>query len=490
MVTMTTGFHARNHFSNQLTMFMKHGARGLNPQDQLAGLAGVAYVLKKQSPEAIAKDLDVTQGQLMRLLNRKYGGKTVKEHAEWAAEHGLISESVHGFDAKTALDKFGPQKAKGRANIFKPQFVGREASYKIGGYIENTPKFTSYMLDFDDMAREALDAAGVEAAQNYAMKESKKWFIDYEDLTDFEKGTMKNVVPFYTWLRRNLSNQLSGIALYPDTFSIFPKLEDALTLDDPDFDADIIPEWMKQMNMFPTFKTEEGTYNMFNPNFPYQDLNKIPLLWEEGNWRPRLSGKELKDDLINATHPMIKTVMQMMTEKGYDFFYKKDLEDTRKAPYTMRLMLSNPRVLGMVDGVLRSAGYEPDIHVDDNGKLRIDGKLSKILEDNLPILRTLDYLLYGAQTVIPGLEEALEAATGAQDEYEGMEQFFQVLSYYGGIKFKQLDMEKEKERIDREIYYDAGALKREEDKMTSAGKARSMKSKNSTTQKIRRLVGG
>jgi hypothetical protein len=489
MVTMTTGFHARNMYSNNITGIMKHGMKWLNVQDHMAALAGVTYVLRQTDPATMLKEINMDEGTFWSYLNRHYGDKTVKELAEEAYQRGVISEATHGFDVQTAIEKVSGRK-KRSIDPFSNRFVGRDVSFRIGSYVENQPKLLSTMLDYKGMY-EGIGAGATRSlddALDFAMMESKKWWIDYQDLTEFERGVMKTVFPFYTWLRHNISNQISGVLLYPDTFSLFPKIQDAFTYEDDDFDPDILPDWMKQLGMFPTAEVEPGVMAMFNPNFPYQDINKIPLMWEEGGLLPRPSFKEIKDDIVNMTHPLIKTAMNLMTEKGYDFFYKEELEDTRRAPFVLRLMLSHPRMLGMMDGIMRWAGREEGFQaeIDDKGKLRLDGKMMKILEDNLPILRHLD-MAFNAAMLIPGFEEALETLTHAEDDYEGIDQFFQVLAFYGGIKFKPLDIEKEKYNIAKDLYVKAQEKMRGEVKRTPSSQVRSMISRQNFERQVRRF---
>lgn len=319
--------------------------------------------------------------------------------------------------------------------------------------------------------------------------EAKKWFLDYGDLSDFEQNTLKNVIPFYSWLRKNIANQVQAIVLYPELFSVIPKLEEFFTYEHPDYDPDMVPDWMKQLGMFPTGQMEDGTFRMFNPNFPYQDLNKIPLMWEEGRLFPRVTFEEVKNDIIGAMHPAIRSVMSMATEKGYNFFYQNELQETAPAPYLMRLFASNPGIIGMVDGIQRARGMESNMEIDDNGKLQMDAKTAQLLEQNMPLLRWMEFLFYLPQAVIPGLEELIESKTGAQDDYEGMAETLQLMSYYLGIKFTPADLEAEKLRVGRDIYYQSRDILNQQNRDQPGAELRRMQSRNSTDESIRRLRG-
>lgn len=45
---------------------------------------------------------------------------------------------------------------------------------------------------------------------------------------------------------------------------------------------------------------------------------------------------------------------------------------------------------------------------------------------------------------MPVIEDWKMRAFGAKDDYEGLEEFFQTLSFYGGIKLKEMEVEENK----------------------------------------------
>lgn len=782
IVTMTTGFHARNHISNTVTQYLHHGPRAFNFDEYMMSVAAVASTLRENSRKAFLGDLGVEPQWMEKYLNRRVGNMTVRELAERARREGVISEATMGFDAPDIVKNITGKQGQPL----------RSASRGLGNYIENIPRFQSFLIDYSDLATNPQtlgDLAGREltgaianadeSALKYASREAKKWFIDYQDLcfdteteiltnhgwrnidtityrdevlsfsierdrlewkpvdyihragyngkmyrlsntafdavvtprhrwvrigglkgghhsiskkpytieetkdlvtrntrlkitssnyaapeketfstdfvelcawalaegtypkngrsvtiyqshkhnpeycdqltelfgrlenrgslsirphnkditafyvgngigekirdwlpdkrltieflllltkeqlevmyktlllgdghrieyasggehwvfsqkdpefvaafqalamllgrrtvarkvedyyqigchkkdvnlytealnveqehysgriwcvhsenntvvarrggtiyisgnTDFEQNTMKNVVPFYTWLRHNLSNQISGIALYPDLYSTIPKIQEFFQYEDPDYDPALIQDWIGDRGGFPVRREEDGTMRMTAMDFAHTALNLIPLQWEEGRFFPHWNGEDLKDELINSTAPWLRRMADVMIrgDNPYDFFYQQELEPTAPAPYLMRLFASQPGTVAAIDGFLRMVGLENGAHLDEqDGKLRIDSRMAVVLEDFLPVLRQMAFLLYLPQTVIPGLEETIEGFTGAQDDYEGAQQALQMLSYYLGIKLSDQDLEAEKAKLGRDIYY-------------------------------------
>lgn len=530
IVTATTGFHARNFLSNNVTQFLRHGLRAFDPKSYWQSIAGVHEVISEASRESfvaqLAKNTNSDPGVIQRRINsaleEHIGGYTVRELAQEARQRGVISEATMGFDApdvlrevKKAQSRKGMSTVRRAIDTVSPKSQPmRTTSRAIGNYIENIPRFQSFLLDFADLAKggirdlpentrammgEQFDQMlkSVDAPRlDYAAREAKKWFIDYEDLTDFEQKTLKNVIPFYTWLRRNLSNQINGVFLYPELYSIMPKVEELMTLEDPDFDPSLMPEWLKESGAFPIGRGEDGDYRFFRPDYAHMDLNLLPFAWEEGKLLPTVTGKQLFDEAINATAPWIRRAADLMmdSENAYHFFYKSDLGPTADAPYVMRFFAAKPWMLAVTDGLLKKAGFSEGAHIDqEDGKLRIDSRAAVLMEDFIPVLRQLEYLALLPQTgdnpVADTIENFLSKEWNVEDDYDGMEEFFQQLSYRLGIKITERNLEEEKMRLGRDIYYQARDMLSEARRERPGANQRSLEYRRRQDRSIRRLMG-
>lgn len=491
MATMTTGFHARNAVSNNVTGFMVHGTDWFKIQPTLDANAAAIYAMKKADITKSLKEINMSEGMYRRLLNKRYGDYTLKKLADMQLKSGLLSEAQMGIESKNAFEKV---LGKSNLNPFSLDFKGRELSQKLGGWIENSAKFKSFLIDYEDilkgtkgMARAEAKATS-EAGLKYAERKAKQWWLDYSDLTPFEQKTMKNIIPFYTWLRKNIGNQIEGVLIYPQTFSIFPKIMDAMQYTDPNFDPKSIPAWMMDLGMFPVSMpgTKKGGL-LFRPDMPFMDLNKIPLTFEEGRLFPKFDASDFKDDIVNASHPAIKTIASMMTKKGYDFFRKKDLEDDAPAPLFLRFLTKNTKALQTLDGLLRMTGvkgFRP--RVDENGKLRMNARWLQFFENNLPIIRNIN-LMVEAATLPPQVETAVEEATKYKPDYEKADQLFRVLGSITGLKFYPFNETTAKEEEARNLYYEATKRRTADMRRTQASAERRATSRKKTADIIRRM---
>jgi hypothetical protein len=503
---------------------------------------GVLYATRKNNPQNWAKalkELNITDGLANKVLNRTYGAgknqKTLRELVDIAMERGVISESIQGFDPISLSQKLSQGDA-GIGGLFgaggklagttvnplptgifsksemPAEFIGFRASRGIGNVVENTPRFQSFLIDFDDLAKKdagRLDTLIKEGLiredqidkvtnyiTDYASLEAKKWFIDYTDMTDFEKNVLKNIIPFYSWLRHNIANQVSGIMMYPGMYALYPKAEEFIKYQDPEYDESLVPDYMRQLGYFPIGKTDRNIFNLLNPNLPFQDLARIPLSWDEDEpFRPQLGWKEVKDDIIGAAHPIIKSIVEMIPDKGYDTWRKKDLDDRSVAPAILRAFTKTPRLLQTMDGLLRHAGFERglDPKINEEGKLELNSKLLKLLENNLPLVRTVDQMFQSVATVqayLPedeSLQKAYEAMAQETTPLDAMNRFFNVLSYWGGIKVRGVDLGKEETRKYRNIYTRAQELYGDRDMDTEEIRKRLQRRKKDD-ERIRKLT--
>lgn len=464
MVTMTSGFHIRNWMQNNITDYLHHGLSAFNPRTQGDALAATIYALAKDNPKPWLEKIAKTQDWYLRALQHNYGGKTVQELADYSLQKGVISHFTQAFDPQT----FGQFAKQGTANPLSQKFYGTLASRKVGEIIENQARFHFMLGEVSQ-----LKGAGTREL-DFAALEAKKWLFDYNDLTEFERSTLKNIIPFYSWLRKNIPAQIATITTNPSIYSLFPKAEEAIQgAEIPD---EAIPDWLRAVGAIAIGADDNGNPIFWNPNLAFQDLNKIPLLFPEGGGVPKLNLQETIDDIVGAAHPMLKQIVQQIPKEGYDIFYKRDLNYDAPAPYVMQFFAKNPKTLAFLGGLSRVLGNEDFFVVDNEGKLRMPAKAAKLFEDNLPLLRMIERTMKVPQAAIPGLDQAITGASESKlTGVDQMSQFFKLLSYWGGAKFNIYDVQKEKERYAADVKAAAQATKSRKEKYSPTSVIRKVK---------------
>jgi len=451
--TASPGFHWRNHYSNNVTGILKHGAEWFNPRDNFEAWAGTIAGLERKNAfkKLVAEGVD--EATATGILSRIYGGKSLEELAAYATRKGVIARHVMGFDAPKTLEGVLKQgDAFKKINPMSKEFGLLQGSYALSMYVENTARFHSFMLDYK---RALKQGSAPETAMEYASLQAKKWFLDYDDLSPFEQKVMKNIIPFYSWIRLNLANQIQGMFDFREMYSMIPKLSKGA----PGVEKSEMPNWMRDLGYIP-FEVEEGEAKMFWPNTPYMDVNKIPLKFEMSTGGipvPKWGGDEILRDVVSNAHPLIKTAVEMVGRR--DVFKGTPLDDNLSSPRLMRILAGkdgDARILTWLDGFLRLAGWERglDPDVNEEGQLTLNPLVVKALENNVLFLKRIPQYFDLPEAIFPALQEVKNKA-GAVGDYEKadeqIEEVFQILSFYLGVKMKTLDIEEQRQYEARDV---------------------------------------
>lgn len=465
--TATPRFHIRNFISNNTTGFLKHGVRWFHGPTHLDALAASYYALHRNNMvDLIADQLNIPHKAAERLvtarLSNRVGNKTVKEWADEALERGVISKRTF-FSEDRIAESVEQFTGKTKENVLF------RSSRAVGDVIENQARMQSFLLDIQQ-------AGGARGASDYAANEAKKWFLDYGDLTSFEQGFMKKIFPFYTWMRKNLANQISGLVLHGDLYSIIPKgqafAQRALGVNDEDFDYELLKDWQQNLGLFPIWHDAASKKAvLFDPFFAYQDLNNLPFYFEEGKILPTTAIVEGASEIGSAAHPIIKTIAELIS--GKNLFKKEDIRDMEFAPGVLREFNRAPGLLEFLDGALRKVGIRGGLPMEiRDDKVYMDGKLERFLDNNLPLLRTVGSVIEGVEGVAAigseDLESILQQAQEEPDYESALSVILRGFGFLAGAKFRQFDVE-EQERLRAEEVRERAEIERREVRRTLPG---------------------
>ncbi|HUT87708.1 MAG TPA: hypothetical protein VMX15_06460, partial [Candidatus Heimdallarchaeota archaeon] len=242
MVLLNSGYTLRNFYSNTMTQFLRHGPRAFNPKEIEKSIAATLHIMKKTDPKNLGRALESigkNESWLESMLNTRIGPRlTLRDLSEQGYQRGVISENVFGFDAKDIVEKVS---GKTKQPI-------RLVARKVNTFVENIPRFQSFLIDY-------VDNVGAEAAEESVLKwsaqQARQWFLDYGDLTQFEQKVMKKVIPFYCfdtetevltvngWCKRDQVEKGDGIfTVNIETHEI--ELQEVKDVADFDYDGDLI----------------------------------------------------------------------------------------------------------------------------------------------------------------------------------------------------------------------------------------------------------
>jgi hypothetical protein len=269
---VTPGFHIQNTLSNAYQSFLGAGASAMNPKR----LKKAAQIIKGADPK-----------QTITINGEKFTHQQLKYMAE---QEGLLNTffgnefEIYGGEAsKLTKGKINPKIDPTSLN----DFIGYKIGGKIGAGIEETQRMNLWLnyLEKGQTPKEAVESVN-------------KFMFDYADLTEFEKTYMKRIIPFYTFMRKNIPMELEQIIEQPQKYqqtayaiNEFQHMsgDNYIPLEDRD-------EWRQDFIQFPNQK--DGINAGININLPYQQLERLA-----------------PNKLLGQTSPAIKTPIEALTGK-------------------------------------------------------------------------------------------------------------------------------------------------------------------------------
>jgi hypothetical protein len=99
--------------------------------------------------------------------------------------------------------------------------------------------------------------------------------FDYSDLSEFERRVMRNFLPFYTWMRKNIPLQAYFLLHQPGRVNMLFRAQDTMKDVFGDKEADgLMPQWMRGNMFFETSASLGGLKVATGIESPLMDLNK------------------------------------------------------------------------------------------------------------------------------------------------------------------------------------------------------------------------
>ena len=151
-----------------------------------------------------------------------------------------------------------------------------------------------------------------EAGYQVAARDVKEALFDYGDISVFERNSMKRLMPFYTWTRKNIPAQIKHLVLNPQRAEKLHLAREQFEFAGgrPEF-RDIAPFWGNRVPIFFGQETQ-GVRGLFTL------LNTVPLADLERLHKPA----ELLADLAS---PILKQSLEQLS--NYDLFRKRAIRE-------------------------------------------------------------------------------------------------------------------------------------------------------------------
>lgn len=412
------GAHFRNMYSNHVLGVTWQGMSYLNPKNHKLAWKIVIYNAFKKHKKVLAQmgkvvDIEKIDKSMDELIP---GLKvTVKEAAAEAQKHGLAKPIFRKLDIsrQRGPDVGGSliKKIAKKLNVAGKESILAGFGDKAAGLIESQARVAAWIGDAkitDDLARSAWRTNEV--------------FVNYQNITEFERQIGRRIAPFWSWLKQNIGNQVKFVFTQPGRYAKLPRIAQSIEAGAEKMPEHLKPGWFKENWMWQLPITlPDGTPLFFNPNFPFQDLNKLaPDQW--------------KRTVLSSISPFAKVPIELTT--GYDFFRQKQIEmyPGYKAPV--------PGILQDVVKVLPDSFKTAlKIEEDKNGRYRMNPKAAHAIANLLPFVRNTSRMLM------------------REDTRMEPDKYFQWASYMLGIKIKPVD------KLTRQYYYTRDEIRKRQEQL-------------------------
>jgi len=320
-------FHGRNAISNVFLNFLDIGSAALNParhvlstsllnQNRVVTKLERAALAGGEAGEAAAKSAKAILNKVA--LTDDFGkkwtfGEIRKEITERRVAFGDeftgfldiregIKEKIGKLGSeKTLRDKLRP------VNPFSQSNLAFRAGRNVGNQIEQQARVLNFITNLERTGDVVTSA-----------ERTKQFLFDYTNLSDFEKGVMRRLVPFYTFTRKNLELQVVQLAKQPGKLATQAKLFNAIsqvlsgaTLSDEE--KKNLPEFL-----------QEGLGIVYS-----KSGKNVEIINQLGTPIESVFSTIKPNAILGSLSPVLAVPLQIAI--GKHFFFDRDLKDVNDA---------------------------------------------------------------------------------------------------------------------------------------------------------------
>jgi len=250
---MRLPFHMRNFVTNTSLAFLS----GVEPWEMPVLMARAA-------------EIQVGGSQMIKI------GKTIQSADDWRKLMDAFGIRGTGMVGRT-LGKSEVEKILLHQSVKPKSLPGKvlNAAYEVGGTVGRSIEDNARIMVA--LRRYAANGGDIKEAATHTWK----YMFQYDQLTDFEKTTMKRIFPFYTWMRKNIPLQVESLLTNPGRYS----------------------QQVKYFNMFREFNPETPEDTKFKPEY-MRDYGFFKLPEMPKKWFEKITGVQQPDNVwVNVDLP-------------------------------------------------------------------------------------------------------------------------------------------------------------------------------------------
>jgi hypothetical protein len=252
--------------------------------------------------------------RFMRNIAKFKAGKLTGEEAEWMK---VIYETA-GSGQYSHHEIGVASNVKGNWNPLSPRYKLLAGSARFGGDVEFRLRGA---LMWDRLSK----GKGLQEA----LDDVTRYHFDYANLSNFETGVVKRIVPFYVWTRYNFPLQLEMMAQAPSKYRFYQQFKHSM--EGREDKGVPVPSFLKnEMFGVPLPTHIGGGQNFLTLDLPFT-RTMAGAMPDVENWNPKKLGTypTLLDPYFSQMAVPIKTPAEMALSR--QFFKGIPLRDTSKS---------------------------------------------------------------------------------------------------------------------------------------------------------------
>jgi hypothetical protein len=374
-------FHIRNYVSGNIQNFEVLGVGALNPKNIASGQK-VAWKLATGDQSLFKGEF----GKAFKAFGNRFGTSS-----SYIADIGDATRGM-GITPGKILSKESLKETLKTAGLGQQAIPFRTAR-AIGNYIETQQKATAF-----------ITALGQGNNTEKALTLAARAGFDYRALTGFESKILRRIIPFYSFMRKNVELQLRTLGENPQRINQVLKVIGNLGEKPSAEEKASLPDYLKNSLGIKISDTPEGLKQYISsfgtPIEAFTNLlNQNPVL-----------------QMLSQTNPLLKAPIEIGI--GKDSFRQRDLKDV----YDAREYKAAPQI---IKDLLNIHEVQKDVLEKNRaGKLVKVGERTQYVADPVKLLiarslftsRGVTYLdqMFGGD--ITGLAKALKLTTGIKPQ--------------------------------------------------------------------------
>jgi hypothetical protein len=255
----TPGFHFRNFMGGVFNNF-------------LAGVELTSYKQFRRADRLFQATLEkgLSRDEAYAAVGRKYGEliQEAYEISERSYAFGGMQGQIGSTGAETGIGDAG------NTSALRAMRAKGERSFVIDNPATRLNLYASERVERQLRGTLAFDQALKGANKDEILFSVYKYHFNYDDLSSWERGTAKRMMPFYTWTRKNIPLQIEMMFAKPQYYANigFFKQE----MEQFSEQESLVPAWFnKTLNIRMPFQNAMGEQMYMMPQLPPTDLQRL-----------------------------------------------------------------------------------------------------------------------------------------------------------------------------------------------------------------------